>query len=151
MGRKGTMTIGSHSSKSMITLESTMNSSNDSSKRQSRRRMRPVSTSSKRAVAMALALVSGLGVAAFSSSRPLASTGDSLLASRSPCKAVSTSSLSTERLDTRQLGLGPSSPLGLLGKDQHEFELSVGHAMDILRDDYQVILTSNPGTGTIQQ
>jgi len=32
----------------------------------------------------------------------------------------------------------------MICKDQHEFELSVGHAMDILRDDYPVILTSNP-------
>lgn len=115
-------------------------------KRQSKRRMRPMNQGTKRAVVTALVVVSSLGVAGFSSSRPMVSKVDSLLSGRSPCNAVSTSSLSTERLDTRQQGINPGSPLDMLCKDQHEFELSVGHAMDVLRDDYPLILTSNPGT-----
>jgi hypothetical protein len=34
----------------------------------------------------------------------------------------------------------------MICKDQQEFEMQVGHAMDTLRDDYPHILTKNPGT-----
>ena len=40
----------------------------------------------------------------------------------------------------------PGSPLSMICKDQHEFEMKVGHAMDVLRTDYTCILTDNPGT-----
>merc|ERR1712107_549325 len=36
------------------------------------------------------------------------------------------------------------SPLNMVCNDHHEFELSVGHAMDVLRTDYPSILTANP-------
>jgi hypothetical protein len=36
-------------------------------------------------------------------------------------------------------------PLAMLCMDQQEFELEVGHAMDVLREDYPSILTENPG------
>ena len=45
-------------------------------------------------------------------------------------------------------GIPPGSPLDMIVKDQQEFELDVGHAMDVLRDDYPVILTENPGMCT---
>jgi hypothetical protein len=57
-------------------------------------------------------------------------------------------SLSTDRLETRrrqQTGPQPGSPLDMICRDQHEFELSVGHAMDTLRSDYPEILTQKPG------
>lgn len=38
----------------------------------------------------------------------------------------------------------PGSPLSMLILDQQEFELEVGHAMDVLRNDYPTILTTNP-------
>ena len=57
-------------------------------------------------------------------------------------------SLSTDRLETRrrqQTRVQPGSPLDMICRDQHEFELSVGHAMDTLRSDYPDILTNKPG------
>lgn len=55
-------------------------------------------------------------------------------------------SLSTDRLDARPNQGIPFvvSPLDMVCNDQHEFELSVGHAMDVLRTDYPSILTVNP-------
>eukprot|EP00526_Cylindrotheca_closterium_P012732 CAMPEP_0113625460 /NCGR_PEP_ID=MMETSP0017_2-20120614/13154_1 /TAXON_ID=2856 /ORGANISM="Cylindrotheca closterium" /LENGTH=447 /DNA_ID=CAMNT_0000535581 /DNA_START=169 /DNA_END=1512 /DNA_ORIENTATION=- /assembly_acc=CAM_ASM_000147 len=38
----------------------------------------------------------------------------------------------------------PGSPLAMICLDQQEFELEVGHAMDVLRTDYPMILTTKP-------
>jgi hypothetical protein len=57
-----------------------------------------------------------------------------------------TSSSSTgQKLSTRSRDVPPGSPLAMICMDQNEFELDVGHAMDVLRDDYPCILTDNPG------
>jgi len=66
---------------------------------------------------------------------------------------VARASLSIDRLENNtprkqspEGGVPPGSPLDMICKDQHEFELSVGRAMDTLRTDYPHILTHNPGT-----
>jgi hypothetical protein len=48
----------------------------------------------------------------------------------------------------RGKGIPPGSPLNMIVQDdvQHEFELQVGRAMDVLRQDYPCILTDHPGT-----
>jgi hypothetical protein len=46
---------------------------------------------------------------------------------------------------SRKSGIPAGSPLEMICKDQNEFELCVGKAMDTLRDDYPHILTKNPG------
>ena len=45
----------------------------------------------------------------------------------------------------KRLSPPPGSPLSMICKDQEEFELHVGHAMDVLRTDYPSILTVKPG------
>eukprot|EP00429_Kryptoperidinium_foliaceum_P003975 CAMPEP_0176025966 /NCGR_PEP_ID=MMETSP0120_2-20121206/12712_1 /TAXON_ID=160619 /ORGANISM="Kryptoperidinium foliaceum, Strain CCMP 1326" /LENGTH=439 /DNA_ID=CAMNT_0017359157 /DNA_START=79 /DNA_END=1398 /DNA_ORIENTATION=- len=98
----------------------------------------------KRAVAAAVAVASSIGVAAFSSFSPVTSKTDA--SRKMPFNAVPPL-LSAERLDTwqkQQQGIKPGSPLDMICKDQQEFELAVGHAMDTLRTDYREILTSNP-------
>lgn len=92
-----------------------------------------------------------VGVSGFSGSfRPMTVKVSSFLSGklRSPYHAVaSNNNLSTERLDTKQhQGINAGgSLLEMNCRDQHEFELSVGHAMDTLRTDYPDILTENPG------
>ncbi|KAG7342085.1 DUF2358 domain containing protein [Nitzschia inconspicua] len=56
-------------------------------------------------------------------------------------RAVADGTSSTRRIGS---GLPQGSPLEMICKDQQEFELQVGHAMDTLRDDYPHILTKNP-------
>lgn len=132
--------------------ESTM-IDNMTCKQQSQRRMRLSKRGARRAavatVLMAASVYSGVGVAGFSSAvRPITSKVNSILSgkSRPPCHAVAPS-LSTERSDTKLQGSSPGAPMDSNSyKDQHEFELSVGHAMDTLRTDYPDILTNNPGT-----
>lgn len=115
-------------------------------KRQSRRRMRPRGATRRTRLATVLMVASGIGVAGFSSFRPLVSKVESPGGGAKVRNAVAPT-LSTERLDTKQQqGISPGSPLDMICKDQHEFELSVGHAMDVLRTDYDTILTTNPGT-----
>ena len=46
----------------------------------------------------------------------------------------------------RGQGIPAGSPLEMICKDQHDFEMQVGHAMDVLRQDYPCILSENPGT-----
>ena len=46
----------------------------------------------------------------------------------------------------RSGGIQSGTPLEMICQNQQEeFELHVGHAMDVLRQDYSVILTQNPG------
>jgi len=115
-------------------------------KRQSQRRMRTREMTRRATLATVLMVASSMGVAGFSAFRPMAASKlDGLKVARNAVPPSST--LSTERLDTKQQqGICTSSPLDMLCKDQHEFELSVGHAMDVLRTDYPSILTVNPGT-----
>lgn len=64
----------------------------------------------------------------------------------------SSSSLTAKRFGNyhqRKRGIPPRSSLQMICQDQKEFELNVGHAMDVLRDDYSVILTQNPGTNGV--
>jgi hypothetical protein len=78
------------------------------------------------------------------------STSTSTFSSSSSRRAVASSSSSDVSSSNRRGGGGsgggvpPGSPLEMICKDQQEFELSVGHAMDTLRDDYPQILTKNP-------
>jgi len=44
----------------------------------------------------------------------------------------------------RGQGIPAGSPLEMICKDQHDFEMQVGHAMDVLRQDYPCILSENP-------
>jgi hypothetical protein len=55
---------------------------------------------------------------------------------------------SSGKLRTSKSGRGipPGSPLNMIIQDQHDFELQVGRAMDVLRHDYPCILTDKPGT-----
>lgn len=110
------------------------------------KRMRFMKRGARRAVALMVA--SSMGVAGFSGLRPMTTKADILLNQRksSSCNAVPPT-LSTDRLDTKsqQQGIQPGSPLDMICKDQHEFELAVGHAMDSLRTDYPDILTVRPG------
>ena len=52
---------------------------------------------------------------------------------------------STSASSRRNLSPPPGSPLSMICNDQDEFELNVGHAMDVLRSDYPDILTVKPG------
>jgi hypothetical protein len=121
----------------------------DSQRRSSRRRkLQPMKRGPTRAVVLLVSWT--MGVAGFSGLRPMTSKAHVFLTTNQrslPCNAVPPS-LSTERLDTRpqQQGIQPGSPLDMICRDQHEFELSVGHAMDTLRSDYPHILTHKPGT-----
>jgi hypothetical protein len=72
----------------------------------------------------------------------------SLLSSRSTSRRAvisSNSDISSSTARNRSNGILSGSPLEMICKDQQEFELQVGHAMDTLRDDYPHILTKNPG------
>jgi hypothetical protein len=117
-----------------------------------RRRTRPCKQRGARtavaAVLIAASVYSGNAgrVAGFSSSfRPMAT------ANKVTSKHTVYSSLPAERLDTEHQGINLPPPLDIPtgntnnGFDEHEFELSVGHAMDTLRTDYPKILTLSPG------
>eukprot|EP00339_Tiarina_fusa_P029930 CAMPEP_0117014044 /NCGR_PEP_ID=MMETSP0472-20121206/11472_1 /TAXON_ID=693140 ORGANISM="Tiarina fusus, Strain LIS" /NCGR_SAMPLE_ID=MMETSP0472 /ASSEMBLY_ACC=CAM_ASM_000603 /LENGTH=88 /DNA_ID=CAMNT_0004717515 /DNA_START=331 /DNA_END=593 /DNA_ORIENTATION=+ len=44
----------------------------------------------------------------------------------------------------RKRGVPSQPPLQMISEDQQEFEMCVGHAMDVLRSDYPEILNDNP-------
>jgi hypothetical protein len=48
-------------------------------------------------------------------------------------------------------GIPAASALSMICEDQQEFEMKVGHAMDVLRTDYPNILTCNPGKKRIKK
>jgi hypothetical protein len=72
-----------------------------------------------------------------------------------PSGRPTTMKLPTRKTKTRPelsiRGIPASSALSMISEDQQEFEMKVGHAMDVLRTDYPGILTFKPGKKWIKR
>ena len=104
----------------------------------------------------------GTGVEAFTAPSPKAILSRNLntirdmhtTATRNSLRAIAQSSsqsdadISVLSSSSNKSDIPPGSPLEMICKDQNEFELCVGKAMDTLRDHYPHLLTKNPGKTT---
>jgi hypothetical protein len=98
------------------------------------------------AIGSLLWLAFGSGVAAFSSPSSMMTMKVDLVGRRT----TSTTESSSNQMGGRKLGIPTGSQLDMICQDQNEFEMSVGHAMDVLRQDYPHILNDKPGKPSLR-